>query len=115
LRDSQINSIRLGGFGVAFLIGLYAAFVVWYYRDDPAGIAPCQRRTGGGSSDPTLADSASGNGSRTDHGPVDPGVELQLVQSYGVFCGLLGAIAVPVGLGAAANALPVRSCCSLRW
>ena len=100
---------------MAFLIGLYAAFVVWYYRDDPAGIAPCQRRTGGGSSDPTLAESASGSGSGTDHGPVDPGAELQLVQSYGVFCGLLGAISVAVGLGAAANALPVHSCWSPRW
>ena len=100
---------------MAFLIGLYAAFVVWYYRDDPAGIAPCQRRTGGGSSDPTLAESASGSGSGTDHGPVDPGVELQLVQSYGVFCGLLGAISVAVGLGATANALLVSSCWSPRW
>ena len=100
---------------MAFVIGLYAAFVVWYYRDDPAGIAPCQRHTGGVVGNLALTESASGSGSGTDHGPVDPGVELQLVQSYGVFCGLLGAIAVAVGLGATANALLVSSCWSPRW
>ena len=72
----SLNAIRFGGLLCAAVNGLYAAFVLWYYIDDP----PCS--TGG----------RGGSGSGTTVRPV---------VDYALFFGLLGANAIAIAVGVA--------------
>ena len=95
LLSVQLNAVRFGGMLLAAVNGLYAAFVLWMYHDDPAGALPCE--TAGAAA---LADSSSGSGSATAEGP-----QLQLVQGYGTFFGLLVVNALAIVCGA--NRMPL--------
>ena len=73
----SLNSIRLGGLLCAAVNGMYALFVLYYYRDDPAGAPPCSTVGGGSGSGPAL----------------------QLVSDYSTFVALLAVNALAIGLG----------------
>ena len=84
----SLNAIRFGGLMAAAINSLYAVFIVWSFRDDPAGKAPC-------STDLTAAifgDSGSGSDSAFE--------TTQAVSSFGHFFGLLAANLVAIGSGA---------------
>ena len=60
--------------------GLYAAFVVWYYMDDPAGAPPCAAESGGSGSS---------------------ALAVRLVNDYATFFGLVTANFLAMGVGVA--------------
>lgn len=67
-----MNALRLGGLLMAAVNGAFAAFILWYYRNDPLGTVPCT------DFDATPASSGSG-----------PLEQKRLVNSYAIFFGLL--------------------------
>ena len=85
----SLNALRLGGLLAAAVNGIYAAFVLWYYRDDPAGKSPCSAAL-------DVFGSSSGNLSLADITPVRD----RLVQDYAAFGGLVVANALALGIGA---------------
>ena len=78
----SLNSVRLGGLLCAAVNGLYAVYVVWAYRDDPAGAAPCSLTQ-------NSADALS------------DGTQTRLVSGYGTFFGLLAVNAMTICGGVA--------------
>ena len=83
----SLNAVRLGGLLTAAVNGMYAAFVLWYFRNDPAGASPCSRTPG------IAAAVGSGSGSES----LD--MAARLVSDYSTFFGLLAANATTIGLG----------------
>lgn len=81
----SLNSVRLGGLLCAAVNGLYAVYVLWAYRDDPAGAAPC---------------SLTQSEMPADSGLPSDGTRTQLVSDYGTFFGLLAANAAAIACGA---------------
>lgn len=80
----SLNSVRLAGLLCAAINGLYAVYVLWAYRDDPAGAAPC---------------SIMQNGTLSGVSTPNNGTQTQLVSDYGTFFGLLVANATAIGCG----------------
>ena len=100
---SQLNAVRFGGLLAAFVNGLYAIFVLWCYRDDPAAVTPCSNAFG-----MDLSGSASPLGSGSSAGET-----LQLVQDYAVFGGLVAVNVLAIVSGAAGSILVVTACPTL--
>ena len=74
----SLNAIRFTGLLCGWVNGLFAVYVLWHYRDDPAGGTPCSSVGGGG----------SGSGPAT-----------RLVNEYGTFYGLVVANALALIAG----------------
>jgi hypothetical protein len=75
----SLNAVRVAGLMLACVNGLFAVYILWHYRDDPAGAAPC-----------STLEQSSDSGS---------GPELRLMNDYNTFYGLVVVNLLTMGLG----------------
>jgi hypothetical protein len=83
----SLNAVRMAGVLAATFNGMYATFVLWHFRDDPAARPPCTM-------------TAPNNGIDGSSSSLQSTTSLELVNDYSTFFGLIGVNVGAIAYGA---------------